>query len=413
MPTYTYSAVKRDGTTVKGEQEAESQKILSQTLKSSGLFLLEAKEGGTLSQKTGLNLSFNFSAVLARLKPIALVDKIFFTRNLAVMIEAGLPLTRALNALAQESNNSKFKKIIEEIMDMVIKGRPFNEALKTHPKVFGDFFISMVEVGETTGKLTMVLKLVANQMKKDYNLRRRVRGALIYPAIIVTALIGIGAMMMIYVIPTLSDTITGLGVELPTSTKVIIAISNFMVAYTLWLGIGLILLIAAFWRFIHTEYGKQIFDRINLRLPIFGPLILKFNEARFSRTLAYLTGAGVPIVQSLEITSRVIGNTLFKNATKKASEEIKKGSPLHEILEAYPNIFRPLMIQMISVGEETGKISDMLLRMAIFFEEEVNDTTKNLSTVIEPLLMIVIGVIVGFFAVSVLQPIYSSLGNIK
>lgn len=410
MPTFTYSATDKVGATVKGEREAENEKALTQVLKQEGLFLLEAKE-----KKTGLarfNASINVGELLSRLRPVNIVEKMFFARNLAVMIGAGLPLTRGLNALAEESTNPKFRKIISDINSGVVKGKSFAESLRTHEKVFGVLFINMVEVGETTGKLTLVLKLLANQMKKDYNLRKRVKGAMFYPAIIISALIIIGVLMMLYVVPTLTATIKELGVELPFTTKIVIAISDALVSYLVWFLVSLLLVAFLFWRALKTVRGKTIFDRLILKAPVFGALIKKFNVARFCRTLAYLITSGVPVVKSLEITSSVLGNTLYSAAIKEAAGEIQKGKQLNQILSAHRVIFQPLVTQMIQVGEETGKISDMLLRLALFFEEDVTATTKNLSTIIEPILMIFIGAAVGFFAISMLQPIYGSLGNI-
>lgn len=412
MPLFTYSAADKVGTAVKGEREAENEKVLAQALKQEGFFLLEAKEKGTGGWLGRFNVSINVSELFARLRPISIVEKMFFARNLSVMIGAGLSLTRGLNALAEESTNPKFKKIISDTNNSVVKGKSFAESLRPHENVFGPLFVNMIEVGETTGKLTLVLKLLANQMKKDYNLRKRVKGAMFYPAIIITALLGIGVLMMIYVVPTLSATIKELGVELPITTKIIIGVSDFLVNYILFALLGFVLIAFLFWRALKTARGKEIFDSLILRAPIFGTLVKKFNVARFCRTLAYLVTSGVPIVRSLEITSNVLGNTLYRSAAKEAAVDIQKGKQLNQILSAHRDIFQPLVTQMIQVGEETGKISDMLLRLALFFEEDVTSTTKNLSTVIEPILMIIIGAAVGFFAISMLQPIYGSLGNI-
>lgn len=413
MPNFSYSAAKQNGEIVRGEREAESEKALAQLLKTEGLFLLQAKKEGekkTLISK--INVSIDFGEAFSRIRPIGIVDKMFFTRNLGVMVDAGLSLTRALEALAEQTTNAKFRDILQEVNGSVIKGKSLAESLKIHEKVFGTLFVNMVEVGETTGRLTLVLKLLANQMKKDYDLRRRVKGAMLYPAIIISALLIIGALMMIYVVPTLTQTIKELGVELPISTQIIIYTSDLMVRYTVWIILGIVTLAVLLWRALKTPKGKAFFDTYILKAPLFGSLIQKFNSARFARTLAYLITSGVPIVRSLEITSTVLGNTLFQRAAQKAAGEIQKGKQLNEILGAETAVFQPIVIQMIRVGEETGKLSSLLLRIALFFEEDVNETTKNLSTVIEPLLMIVIGVAVGFFAISMLQPIYGSLGNI-
>lgn len=410
MPTFSYSAADRSGKVVKGIREAENEKTLAQALKSEGLFLLDTKDGGK-----GLNLlnpSLSLEWLTSRLRPVSIVEKMFFARNISVMIGAGLSLTRSLEALEQESSHLKFKKILVDLNQEVVKGKSFAEALRVHKDVFGELFINMIEVGETTGKLTLVLRLLANQMKKDYDLHKRVRGAMLYPAIILTALLGVGVFMMLYIVPVLVDTIKQFDVDLPFTTKIIIAISDFLVAY--WIlaiggGGGLVLL---FWRILKTSKGKTIFDRIVLKTPIFGVIVKNFNNARFCRILAYLITSGVPIVRSLEITASVLGNSLFRRATEHSSAEIQKGKQLHAILAIYPELFPKIMVQMISVGEETGKISSMMIRLALFYEEDVSNTTKNLSTIIEPILMIIIGVVVGFFAVSMLQPIYSSVGSI-
>jgi len=411
MPTYIYSAVDKGGKVTKGEREAENEKILASILKSEGLFLLEARDKEAAGLKS-FNMHMDVGELISRIKPISLVDKIFFARNLAVMISAGLSLPRALDTLARETPNAKFKKAIADINNSVVRGKSFADSLRNHNKIFGDLFINMIEVGETTGKLGLVLKLLARQMKKDYDLRKRVKGAMIYPLIVITVLLVIGALMMIYVVPTLTQVLKDLKVDLPFTTKIIIKTSDFLVNYTVWIAAGLILFIAALWKGLKTERGKIIFDRIVLHFPIFGKLVKKFNVARFCRSLTYLITSGVPFVRSLEIVSSVLGNTLYRDAIRRASQEIQKGKQLHQVLELYPNIFDSIVVELISVGEETGTLADMMLRLAIFYEEEVNAVTKNLSTVIEPLLMVVIGTAVAFFAISVLQPIYGSLGSI-
>ena len=408
MTVFIYSAADKSGKTSKGEREAPDQKTLAQSLKSEGLLLLDASEKKGIGSLARLDIG----QTLARFRPVPLEEKMFFARNLSVMISAGMSLNRALEALAQETGNPKFKKVIEGIGSSIAQGTSLAEALRVHRAVFGELFSNMVEVGEATGKLSLVLKRLANQMNKDHALRKRVKGALIYPAVILTALGGVGALMMIYVVPTLTKVLTELGVPLPLSTRIIIAVSNFMVSYGIFLPFLIAGLIAGFWRLLKIPRGKEIVDRVTLKIPVFGPLIQKFNVARFCRTLAYLIMSGVPIVRSLDITASVLGNTGFRTATAEAAQGIQTGKQLYEVLAAHPKAFHGIVIQMIQVGEETGRLSGMLLRVALFFEEEVANTTKNMSTIIEPVLMIVIGVVVGVFAVSVLQPIYTSLGNV-
>lgn len=408
MTLFTYSAADRSGKMNAGEREAASQEALAQTLKAEGLLLLNATE----KKRMGSLIHLDIGKAIARIRPIPLEDKMLFSRNLSVMVNAGLSLTRALDALARETANPKFKKVIEDLQGSIVKGASFSEALRAHRAVFGELFSNMVEVGETTGKLSLVLKLLANQMHKDHSLRKRVKGALTYPGVILSALALVGAFMMMYVVPTITTVLKELGVPLPIMTRIIIAISDFMVAYALILPLLAAGLIIGFWRLLKVRRGKETFDLIVLKIPVFGPLIQKFNAARFCRTLSYLIMSGVPIVRSLEITASVLGNTLFRRAVGDAGRGIQTGRQLYAVLAEHPKLFRGVMIQMIEVGEETGRLSDMLLRVALFFEEDVTSTTKNMSTIIEPILMLMIGAAVGIFAVSMLQPIYTSLGNV-
>ncbi len=408
MPVFTYSATNQEGKISAGEREAPDDKALAQALKQEGMMMLEAHA------KQGLASRFNIDIgeMAGKFLPISIVDKMFFARNLSVMVAAGLSLTKAMEALGQEAKNPRFRRVIADVNDNVVKGKSFADSLRVHEKVFGELFVNMIEVGETTGKLTLVLKMLANQMKKDNTLRKRVRGALAYPGFIVVALAGVGTLMMIYVVPSLTAVIKELGVPLPATTRVIIALSDNLIRYGLWmLGIAAAGATGA-WRIRKSARGRMAIDRFLLKIPIFGALLRTFNVARFCRILAYLISSGVPIIRSLEITAGVLSNAVFRSAIKDAAVEIQKGQPLRTILMAHPSVFRPLVTQMVGVGEETGKTAEMLLRLAMFFEEEVADVTKNLSTLIEPIMMVAIGVAVGFFAVSMLQPIYTSLGNI-
>lgn len=408
MTVFAYSAADQSGKIAKGERGAQDEKALAIALKSEGLLLLEAAE------KKGVKalLHLDLGRILSGLRPISLVEKMFFARNLSVMVGAGLSLTRSLDAMSQDAKNPKFKRLLADLNETIVRGKTLAEGLRVHEKVFGELFINMIEVGEATGKLTSVLKLLANQMKRDHALAKRVKGAMVYPVIILIALAGIGAMMMIYVVPTITSVLLELGVPLPATTRAIIWVSDTLVHRGVWVLAGMIAAGAGIWRIRKTAAGRTFFDRWSLKLPIFGSLIRQFNTARFCRTLSYLLTAGVPIAHSLEVTSGVLSNTLFRAAVRESADGIQQGSQLNLLLAKHPDLFQPLVLQMIAVGEETGKISEMLLRLALFFEEEVAAVTKNLSTIIEPLLMVIIGIAVGFFAVSMLQPIYTSMGSI-
>ncbi len=410
MPFYAYTAAGKDGVIVRGEREAENPRALAAALRAEGVLLLRTEE--PRRAHAGENVLVRINSWLARFSRVKLTDRMFFSRNLGVMLKAGLPMSRALEALAEETANHRFGAMLADVNRAITKGESFATALRRHERVFGELFISMAEVGETTGKLPLILHLLARQMKKDYDLRRRVIGAMIYPAIIISALAVIGLLMMVYVVPTIVEVIRDLGADLPLSTRIVIVVSDILSRYTLFAVLGLAGAGFLIWRLLKTSTGKRVFDTLALRAPLIGSLVKKFNMAQFSRTLMYLLTSGVPVVRSLEITSHVLGSTPYRTAVAAAAGEMQKGRELHVILGEYPKLFDRMVIQMLSVGEETGKVSEMLLRLATFFEEDVAATTKNLSTIIEPILMLVVGGAVAFFAISMLQPIYGSLGNL-
>lgn len=405
---FEYSAVNKDGNKTKGEESAEGERELALKLRSQNLLLVESWEKGRQKNAWRFNVPGSFS-IFGR---VSLVEKINFSRNLAVMVGAGLSLTKSLNAMANQTTNSQFKKVISDIIENVTKGKSFADSLTPHKKIFGDIFINMIAAGEISGRLEKTLILLAKQMKRDYDLRSRVRGAMIYPAVVLSVLVIIAILMLTYVVPTLTDVFSELGTELPVTTRMLISSSDFLMHHYLILLVAFIGTVVSFMKLVKTARGKEIFDTIIVRMPIFGPLILKFNLARFSRTFSSLISSGVTITKSLDITSSVIGNVLYRRSIAQASEEIQKGRPINGTLKRHPRLYPPMFTQTIEVGEETGTIARMLLRLAIFYEDEVTTATKNLSTLIEPLLMIFIGGAVGFFAISIIQPIYGGLGGL-
>lgn len=404
---YTYRAVDQSGRSSPGEREAGSERELADTLRREGYLLLEAETRAQAGRAVHL-----LQALLNPWRRVSLVERMIFARNLAVMIGAGLPLTRALEALAQQSTHSQFRSILSSIRDGIVKGQSFAESLRPQEKVFGLLFINMVEAGEISGNLERVLKILARQMQRDHDLRAKVQGALFYPAIVVVALIMVGVLMMVYVVPTLTATFAELEIELPVTTRIIIASSQFLLAYYGYVAAVLVVVVLGAVRWWKTSAGRSVFDTIVLDIPIFGSLVQKLNSARFARTLSSLIASGISITRALEVTASVLGNIHFRRSLEGAAVAIQRGKALSAILEERADLFPPMVTQMIQVGEETGTIARMLLRLAIFYEGEVNATTKNMASIIEPVLMIVTGGIVGFFAVSMIQPIYSGLGNL-
>ena len=276
-----------------------------------------------------------------------------------------------------------------------------------HKKLFGELFINMIKAGEASGKLEDVMEQLFVQMKKDHEIIAKVRGAMIYPSIVVTLMLIIGTLVIVYVVPTISTVFLELNVELPLATRILIGISNLAVNYGIFFLIGLGISIAIFIRVIKTPQGKINLHRVLLKLPIVGPIIKKINIARFCRTLSSLLKTDIPIVQSFEITSKILGNMVYRNALIDSKEKIKKGISIQQSMQPYSDIFPPVVLQMISVGEETGSLDNILEESAIFYEEDVSQTMETLPSLIEPILMVVLGVGVGGMAVAVMMPLYS------
>jgi type IV pilus assembly protein PilC len=405
MPKYFYIAKSLKGEAKSGILEAPDEHQLARILRQEGYLLTSA----TLEEPEKKRFSFSFSFS----RGVSLTEKMFFTRNLQIMIAAGIALPQALTILSNQVKSKILKDALSDVEREVIKGNSFADSLAKHPNIFNKFFTSIIRVGEESGTLEEGLKVLTRQMERERDLRSKIIGAMVYPAVIICAMIGVGILMLTMVIPKLAETFRDLNVELPPTTKFIIFLGTFLASkgYLLILIIiGLIFLIK--W-VSKTKDGKRLLDLISLKIPIISPIIRKTNAAHTVRTLSSLIVSGVPIIEALDIVSGTLGNVYFQSAIVDATEKVKKGLKLSEALKPYEKLYSSLVIQMIQVGEETGETSGILLKLADFFEEEVTNTTKNLSSVIEPILMLLIGGVVGFFAVSMFQPIYSMLGSIQ
>lgn len=403
MTLYTYSAKRSDGSTYESSFEGKSKLEVFSHIRSEGGTLISIKEVKTKGKGSGF-----LGGMLGGIKTH---QKITFARNLGSMITAGLPVTRALEVMSKQAKNKTLKNMLDDLVNELSKGQPLSEAMKKYPKVFSSLFISMVKAGEESGNLASALSVVANQMDKTYALTRKVRGAMIYPGVILSAMIVIAILMLIYMVPTLTATFEGIGAELPLSTRIIIASSNFLVEHTLIFLSVFILIIFGMITLFKSPPGKRAMDLISIKLPLIGPLVKEVQSARTARTLSSLLNSGVNIVVALNVTIDVMQNHLYKRALEKARDAITKGDPMSKVFEENENLYPIFVGEMVAVGEETGKISEMLLGVATFYEEEVDQKTKDLSTIIEPLLMIIIGAGVGVFAISMLAPTYSLVEN--
>ena len=405
MPRYFYTAKSLKGEDKSGVLEAKDIHQLAQKLKGEGFILIKAiLEEEKLKKKFKIALpSFG----------VPLTEKMFFTRNLQVMISAGLPLPKSLEILSLQLKSKKLKAALLQIKEEIVKGESFSNTLSGYPNIFSELFQSMIKVGEETGTLEKVLEVLSLQMERENDLKSKIKGAMVYPAVIICAMIGIGILMLVTVVPQLAATFVELDIELPATTRFVIFLGNFLAQKWYLAIIFLFFLVFLFWQFLKTKLGKRMTDSITLKLPIISPMIKNTNSAYTVRTLSSLIAAGVPLPRALEITSRTLGNIYYQNALMEAAEKVRKGEKLSEALKPYETIYPLTVIQMVSVGEETGETSNVLTRLADFFEEEVSNSTKNLASVIEPVLMLIIGAAVGFFAVSMIQPMYSMLGAIQ
>lgn len=385
--------------------EAKDEKSLAQDLRSQGLLVTSLKE---TQEESALHVKF-----LDRFKRVPLKEKMTFTRNLSVMVSSGLTVSRAVQNLSIQTRNKTFQAILQSVYDDLQGGKTLSEGLAKYPTVFNELYVNMVYVGEVSGNLEEVLDILALQLEKEDDLLSKVRGALIYPAVIVVAMIGIGILMLVYILPKITGVFKDMEVELPPTTKAIMATSDFLRDHW-FISFGLVVLVFAILKYFYgTPAGKRFFGFVFVRMPIIGSIVVKVNCARFARIYSSLLKSGISVVNGLTIVSKTLANVYYKDALAEAVAEIQKGIELSKIIAKYPAIFPILLTQILEVGEETGKTEDVLQRLAGFYEEEVSQITKNLSSIIEPILMLLIGSAVGFFAVAMLQPMYSVLNNIK
>ncbi|MBT4120528.1 MAG: type II secretion system F family protein [Candidatus Magasanikbacteria bacterium] len=348
--------------------------------------------------------------VTDHLTRIPLMQKIFFVEHMHTMIHAGLSLVESLNTLSKEIENKKLRKIIGEIKTDIEKGQPLAEVLAKHPKAFPPIYVKMIEAGEIAGKLEESLKQVVNQMQKNEKLISTVRGAMIYPSVIIIAMVAIGIMMVTVVLPKLMLMFKEFDAELPLATRILIAVTDFASDPINMVTI-IILLIAFIILFVFSlkKYPKfkRLVHNINLHLPIFGKVIKKINLARFSLTLSSLLKSTIPIVQAVEITSETCGNVLYRDCLRETAEKIKTGSPLSEILRDNTHLFPAMVTEMIMVGEKTGEVNQLLDELAIFYGNEVDKTMKNFTVIIEPVIILALGLAVAGMAVAVIMPMYT------
>ncbi|MEN9390065.1 MAG: hypothetical protein RLZZ283_165 [Candidatus Parcubacteria bacterium] len=403
MAKYAVVAATKDGEQYNEAVEANDKFDVYRIIRARGDRVVSmAEEGGGWSFKMITDL---FSQVSAD-------ERVVFARNIAAMIDAGLTVARALSVMERQTTSARMRSVISAVISDINEGSTLSAAFGKHGEIFSPLMVSMTRAGEESGTLASSLRVVSEQMERSNNLSKKIRGAMIYPGIVVAAMVGIGILMLIYVVPTLTATFKDVGAQLPASTKAIIAVSNFLVENTLLALILMAGVVVGSMLALRTATGKRAMDNAVMYMPIIRPLVIEVFAARTARTLSSLLSAGVDVVLSIAITRDVVNNSVFGMVLGEAEEAVVKGGQLSVTFAKYPKLYPPLVSEMLVVGEETGRISDLLKELATFYEESVERKTKDLSTIIEPLLMVVIGGGVGFFAVSMIAPIYSLSNSI-
>ncbi|MDI6851127.1 MAG: type II secretion system F family protein [bacterium] len=399
MARFIYTAKDKEGRIRTGVVNAKSSDEVVARLRNIGLIVVKVEE-----ERKGFSLPFGG-------KP-GFKDLAIFCRQFAVMIESGVSLTRALEILGEQTEKRKLKDAILKIKRDVEGGKSLGDAMKEHPSIFPDLIVQMVTVGEQSGQLVNTLKQAATFYEKMDSIKRKVVSAMAYPAVVFLVLIVVSTAMLLFVIPSFAKMYEEVGAKLPGPTLFVIGISKFLQRYFFIIAGALIVAILALRRFIKTEKGKFLWDNFTMRVMIFGPLIKKVAIARFARTLSILISSGVEILQSLKITGKASGNKVLEKAMDKVAQKISAGETITKPIQE-TGIFPPLVVHLISVGEESGRLGDMLSKIADFYDDEVDTAVSTLASTIEPIMIVIIGVFVGGMLIAMYLPIFGLAGTIK
>lgn len=397
-----YKALGPEGKTVKGVVEAKTPSEAASFLRSRKYTPIAiVQEGKGIAS---LHLSF--------MKGVGLSDIVFFTRELSSMFTSGLTLIQSLRILREQVQNEEFKTVLTGLIADVEEGKSFADSLEKYPKVFSSIYVSLVRAAESSGLLDKILLRLAENLEKQQKLQSEVKAALMYPVIVIIGMFIVTTVMMIFVIPQLSVLYEGLNVELPLPTKIVIGLSNFTVNFWPLVIGGGVLGVMLYLRWSKTPSGRLIIDNYMLKIPIIGKLIKEKTLTEFTRTFGLLVGSGTLVVSSLRQSAMVVGNVHYQHAVQGIADRVEKGIAIGDAMGTYP-LFPPILIQMSKIGEETGKLDESMLKVSDYFEREVEITIKNLSTAMEPIIMVVLGTGVGFLVISIIMPIYNLVSVIQ
>jgi type IV pilus assembly protein PilC len=398
VPVFTYSGTASTGKEVSGELEAENLEQAEQTLRSSRITEIKVKKKPAEIKIPGFGGSDKV--------PTEVVTG--FSRQFATMIDAGLPLVQCLNILGDQAENETFKKVVKKVTADVEAGSTLSEAMAKHPKSFNSLFINMVAAGEIGGILDQVLLRVSTYMEKSEQLKRKIKGAMMYPTVVMIVAIGATATLLVVVVPTFVNMFEQAGAVLPLPTRIVVGLSDFLQKYLLYIIAAIVGMISLLKRYYATDNGEKVVDNIKLHMPVLGDLIRKSSVARFSRTLSTLLASGVSILEALDITARTAGNRIIQDALLEARTSIGGGETIAAPLTE-SGVFPPMVMQMVNVGEQTGALDVMLSKIADYYDEEVDAAVDALTSVIEPLIIVYLGVVIGGMVLAMYMPLFSMM----
>ena len=403
MPKYAWVGKNRSGQVQKGEMEAPNQGAVLAQLRKAGVMPSEVKERGK-----GLDMEIKIPGFGQK---VTTKNLVIFTRQFSTMIDAGLPLIQCFEILARQQDNKTFKRILVNIKENVEAGATFADSLKKHPRVFDDLYVNLVAAGEVGGILDTILNRLAAYIEKALKLRKKVKSAMTYPATIVGIAILVIAVILVFVIPAFEQMFADFGGALPAPTQIVINLSRFVKDYILVI-LGVVVAFVFLMKYLYrTKKGRQKYDAWSLRLPIFGPLVRKVAIAKFSRTLGTMLTSGVPILDALDIVAKTAGNKVVEKAVYNVRDSIREGKTIAEPMEK-SGVFPPMVCQMVAVGEQSGSIDTMLNKIADFYDDEVDDAVANLTAMMEPLLMLFLGITVGGLVIAMYLPIFKIAGAV-
>jgi len=394
---YNYQARTKKGEVQTGIVEASSREAAIVLLRKYGLYVTVLEETAAPPL---------YAKRLKLFEGITRQDIVLFSRQLSIMFKSKVPLVESLSVLASQARNLDLKERILDLSEEVEGGTSFSGALSRHPEIFSSFYISMVKSGEVSGTLSESLEYLAEHLEREYHLASKIRGALLYPSLIVVVVLLVLSLMIFFVIPHLSEVLIGSGSELPTATKIVINSAAFLRKFGWVIGLVILLLIFTVFRYYRSQKGKKFFDGLFLKIPIIGPFLKMTNLARFAENLSTLISGGLPIASALQTVGEIVGNSRYKEVIFEARDRVRKGETISSVLSAAPEVFPPVFIQMTLVGERTGTLDSTLMNIVNFYKKEIDRTIDNLLSLLEPLLIVILGVVVAGLMLAILLPLY-------